>query len=346
MQWGNPTALWSLLIVPVAAMVAWWAARRRRRASEKLGTAELVDRLYAESVRSWRLKRTFVSLAVLTLLCLAAARPQYGRVEQSVRRAGIDIILAVDVSASMLTEDLEPNRLARAKEALGRLLARLRGNRIGIIAFAGEAYLLCPMTQDSAIAKMVLESIDDRTVGVQGTDLGRVIEVAEGAFRRGGDGSHVLVLITDGEDNEARGLAAAREAAETLRIYAVGIGTERGAPVPEGRRGYKEAPGGGKVVSHLDMETLSAIAAETGGAAYAAGDNPASAVSIVAEEIDNLEKVMQESRKFVIYQDRYGWFVVPAMVLMLWLLLSRPRQATQPRPALEVAAAGAGRREG
>lgn len=345
MQWGNPTALWALAIVPVAALVAWWAASRRRRAARRLGTAQLVDRLYADSVRSWRRTRTFVALTALLLLCLAAARPQYGRVEQSVRRAGIDIILAVDVSASMLAGDLEPHRLARAREALGRLLGRLRGNRIGIIAFAGDAFLLCPMTQDAAIAKMVLESIDERTVGVQGTDLGRVIEVAEGAFKRGGSGSHVLVLITDGEDNEARGLAAARKAAETLRIFAVGIGTERGAPVPEGRQGYKETPGGGKVVSRLDMQTLTAIALETGGTAYAVGDNPASAVGIVADEIDQLEKVMQESRKFVIYQDRYGWFVVPAMALMLWLLLSRPRQATQPRPALEMTPAAAGRRE-
>lgn len=345
MQWGNPTALWTLLIVPLAALVAWWAARRRRGAVQKLGTAELVDRLYAESVRRWRLRKTLAALAALLLLCLGAARPQYGRVEQTVRRAGIDIILAVDVSASMLAGDLEPHRLARAREALARLLGRLRGNRIGIIAFAGDAFLLCPMTQDSAIAKMVLESIDERTVGVQGTDLGRVIEVAQGAFKRGGDGSHVLVLITDGEDNEARGLAAATEAAETLRIYAVGIGTERGAPVPEGRQGYKESAGGGKVVSRLDMQTLSAIARETGGTAYAVGDNPAAAVGIVADEIDQLEKIMQESRKFVIYQDRYGWFVVPAMALMLWLLLSRPQQATQPRPALDLTPAAAGRRE-
>jgi Ca-activated chloride channel family protein len=243
----------------------------------------------------------------------------------------------------MLANDLEPNRLARAKEAMQRLLVRLRGNRIGIIAFAGDAYLLCPMTEDAALARLVLQSIDAKTVGVQGTDLGRVIEVAQGAFERGGNGSHVLVLITDGEDNEARGLETARKAAEDLRIFAVGIGTERGAPIPEGRQGYKEDRGGTKVVSHLDMETLTAIARATGGTAYVVGDNPASAVNVVAGEIDNLEKVMRESQTFVTYQDRFGWFVLPAMGLLLVFLLMRPRPTTSPRPSLETAPAASGR---
>lgn len=345
MQFGNPTALWTLALLPVALGVAWFAAKRRRRAAARLGTPEVVGRLYPDSVRAWRFRRSTATVAVLLLLSIASARPQYGRIEQSIRREGLDVILAVDVSSSMLAEDLEPNRLARAKEALRHLVHRLRGNRIGIVAFAGEAYLLCPMTEDVAIAQLVLQSIERDSVGLDGTDLGRAIEVAQGAFERGGSGSHVLVLITDGEDNEARGLAAARKAAESMRIFAIGIGTERGAPVPEARRGYKESPGGGKVVSHLEMETLAAVAEQTGGAAYSAGDNPASAVSVIVEEIDRLDKVMQESRKFVIYQDRFGWFVAPALALMIWLLLSRPPQSVVPRPATAAGLpAGAGRR--
>lgn len=345
MQFGNPTALWMLLLVPAALLIAWRAALWRRRVAARLGTPSIVQRLYPGAVRTWRRGKTVATLAVFVLLSIAAARPQYGRIEQSIRREGLDVILAVDVSSSMLASDLVPHRLARAKEALRHLVGRLRGNRIGLIAFAGDAYLLCPMTEDLAIAQLVLQSIGRDSVGIDGTDLGRAIEVAEAAFERGGSGSHVLVLITDGEDNEARGLSAARKAAERMRIFAIGIGTEQGAPVPGGRQGYKAAPGGGKVVSRLEMETLIAVAEATGGAAYAAGENPTSAVSVVVDEIDRLDKVMQESRKFVIYQDRYGWFVAPAMVLIVWLLLSRPRALTHPRPVVgETEAAGVRRR--
>lgn len=344
-QFGNPLALWALLLVPLGAALAWNAAVRRRRRAERMGTPGVVDRLRPGSAPDWRLRRTVVSLLALGLLALAAARPQYGKIEQSIRRAGVDVLLAIDVSPSMLAEDLDPNRLDRARQALRRLLVRLRGNRIGIIAFAGEAHLLCPMTNDAAIADLVLQSIDAQTVPLAGTDLGRAIDIARGAFERGGVGSHVLVLLTDGEDNEGRGLEAARRAAGVMRIYGVGIGTERGAPVPEPRGGYKESPGGGKVVSRLDMETLGAIAKATGGIAYAVGDTPASAVSVVADEIESLDKVMQESRKFVIHQDRYGWFLAPAMALAAWALLSRPPGREETRADSDTGPRGTGRQD-
>lgn len=340
MQFGNPIALWSLAFLPVLALIGWAAQRRRDRTREKIGQASLVAQLFPGSVRSWRWKRFWIGLAIFGLVGFSAARPQYGRVEQTISRVGVDVLIAIDVSPSMLATDVAPNRLAKAKESLRRLVRRMRGNRVGIVAFAGEAFLLCPMTLDHTLASLVLESVDEETVGVAGTDLGRAIEVAQGAFERGAIGSPVLVLLTDGEDNEGHGLRAAEKAAKAgIEIHAIAIGTERGAPVPDGERGYKEMARGGKVVSRLDLAGLGAIARATGGLIYHAGDNPNIAVNSIALRIDRMEKQEIESTKQILFQDRYGWFLAPVMFLLPWFLMTRP---SQPRPiALRPAQEGA-----
>lgn len=325
MQFANPTALWLLILAPVALALGLLGQLRRRRAVQRLGSMGVVERLYPDNVMRWRRRRIWLMAAALALLSIAAARPQYGRIEQKIRRAGVDVIIAIDTSRSMMATDVEPTRLDRAKEALRRLTVQLRGNRTGIIGFAGEAFLLCPMTLDVELASLVLQSIDEKTVEPQGTNLGRTIEVAMGAFERGGQGNRVLVLLTDGEDNEGLGLTMAQKAAEeNIRIYGIGIGTERGAPVPDERGGYKELPEGGKVISKMNLESLSAIAEATGGVAYAAGTNPAAAVDLIADRIDALEKTELESNKIVLYQDRFGWFLAPALALIFWMLVTRP----------------------
>lgn len=327
MHFGNPIALWAFAFFPVLVLLAWLAHRRRRSAMARAGDPALVIRLSDPSVSIWRRRRTLASLAIFLLLAFSAARPQYGRVEQTIKRSGIDLIVAIDTSPSMLATDVKPSRIEAAKEALKRLLGRMRGNRVGIVAFAGDAFLLCPMTLDGSLASLVLDSVGSDTISAAGTDIGRAIEVAQGAFERGGSGSPILVLITDGEDNEGRGLAAAKKAAVTgTRIFAIGIGTDRGAPVPDSKSGYKETAQGSKVVSRLDMAGLKAIADAGGGEAFSAEDKPGPAVSAISARLDRLEKGEIEGKKLVIYQDRFAWFVAPALVLLLWVLLARPGQ--------------------
>lgn len=327
MHFGNPIALWSLTVLPVLALVGWLAARRRRRSIEKIGQPALVAQLIPEPIPKWRARRTWAGLWIYALVAFAAARPQYGQTEQTIKRAGVDVIIAIDTSSSMLATDVKPNRLERAKESLKRLVNRFAGDRVGIIAFAGDAFLLCPMTLDHSLASLVLQSVDETSVGVPGTDLAKAIDVAGKAFERGSAGSPVLVLLTDGEDNEGQGKGAAERAAKSgMVIYAIGIGTERGAPVPDATKGYKESEDGTKVISKLDLNGLSAIAKATGGEAFDGGDNPVSAVNSVALRIDRMQKSELESKKLTIYQDRYGWFIAPAIVLLIWLLISRPAQ--------------------
>lgn len=333
--------MWALLAVPVLAVLCRVAAWRRERALARLGDAAVVSRLFPAAAPSWRRRRDWALLAALTLVALAAARPQYGRTEQTMKRAGIDALIALDTSKSMLAQDVKPNRLERAKESLKILVRALQGNRVGIIAFAGTAFLNCPMTQDIGMANMILDSLDADSIPVGGTDLSQAIKTAMGAFERGGYGTPVLVLITDGEDNEGKGLEAAKEAAKLgMRIFAIGVGTEQGAPVPDAANVYKETKTGTKVISRMDISGLAKLAEVTGGEAYAAGTDPARAVDAIARKIGRLEKADLESSKLVIHQDRSAWFIAPALALLLWAMLSRPR-GMKDEGATNAGAAGA-----
>lgn len=341
MHFGNPEVLWLLPVWVVLALLGVRALAWRRRAARHIGQPELLDRLYPTEVRRWRRRRLALALAALLLLVVAAARPQYGRIERNLHSVGTNILVALDCSASMGARDVQlqgaqASRIEAAKRSLELLVHRLAGNRVGIVAFAGEAMLQCPMTLDQDMASMVLKSLDTDSVGVPGTDLGEAIDVATGAFERGSpDGGRALVLLTDGEDNEGKGLEAARRAKEkNVRIFAIGIGTSRGAPFPEvkssdasGAPSFKEdTKTGAKVNSRLRMDTLDEIAkASGGGVAFAAGDAPAGAVDRVAAAIDNLQKTEIETRKQILYQDRFQWFLAPALLLLLVLLLLRPQ---------------------
>ena len=338
MHFGNPHILWLLAVVwPLLALIGWRATVWRRRVAERIGQPRLLDRLHPDSVARWRRRRLILSLAALFLLIVAASRPQYGEVEQTLRGVGSNVLIALDCSASMNAQDVQPSRIASARQSLDSLLQQLKGNRVGIVAFAGTAFLQCPMTLDTSMAQLVLDSLDTQSVGVPGTDLGKAIEVADQAFDRGADdGARTLILLTDGEDNEGRGLAAARQAkADGVVIYAIGIGTERGAPLIEEKGGFKEDQGGRKINTKLHMDTLSKIAEVTGGKAFMAGKSPLGAIDQIVHLIDRQQKAEFEARRQLIYQDRFQWFLSPALLILLWLLLSRPEptRVGEPSPA-------------
>jgi Ca-activated chloride channel family protein len=332
MTFGNPMALWALAALPILAWLGMRALRRRREIAGAIGQTEVVARLHAGTAAAWRARRAAGGLAVFALLAIAAARPQYGRIEQTMRRRGIDVLIAVDSSASMLAQDVRPNRLKAAKDGMRRLISQLGTNRVGAIDFSGEAFLRCPLTLDHSLAHLVIEAIDVETIGTPGTDLGRAIDVALESFERAGSRGSALVLITDGEDNEGRGLSAARRAAEKgVRIFAIGIGTEEGALVPDGRGGFKDRPEGGKVVSRLDLNGIERIAEAAGGVALSAERGVADAVNRIARQIDRMEKQNLESRRVIVHQDRFSWFVAPAILLMLWMVIARPERIERVR---------------
>ncbi len=326
MQFEYPRLLWVLAFWPVLALLGWRALAWRARVAGRLGAPELLGRLYPESVRRWRRRRLGLLLLATALMMIAAARPQYGQIEQKFESVGTNVIIAIDVSASMGARDVEPSRMARAKESLLTLLRELVGQRIGIVAFAGRAFLQCPMTLDLKMAQLVLDAVEINSVGTPGTDVGAAIRTAVTAFDRDASrGGRALVLLTDGEDLEGHGIEAAREAAAAgIVIHAIGIGSPEGAPLVEEEGGFKKGPGGQTVTTRVDMAGLEAIAAATGGMAIHGGEAPELAVAQVAQAIGRQEKAQLESRRQVINQDRFQWFVLPALLIVLLAVSLRP----------------------
>lgn len=322
LRFANPGAL--ALLWGVGGVVGFWilAFRSKRRALQRLGNPELIARLTAStSVGRQALKGGLVALS-LALLVVALARPQFGTRLELVKRQGVDLIIALDVSKSMLAEDLKPNRLDQAKREVEGLIDRLEGDRVGLIAFAGTAFMQCPLTLDYSAAKMFLDLLEPNLIPVPGTAIGEAIRLATRSFNMKERQHKVLVLVTDGEDHDTDPIKAAEEAKkEGVVIYTIALGDSKvGAPVPdfdeEGRRiGSKRDRQGKLVMSKADTETLNRIAYTTNGKSHVV--TPAGlALDKVYADIARLDKKELQSRQFTQYEERYQWPLTAAIGLL------------------------------
>lgn len=271
MPFAEPRALFLLLLVPLLGIVMVLVRWRRRQLLRRLGREDLVTGLVAApGALRWGVRAALLLVGV-TFLALALARPQWGRKLEEVRRRGVDVMIALDVSNSMLAEDVKPSRLARSREEVASLLDSLEGDRVGLVAFAGDATIACPLTLDYAAVRVFLDILDPDLVPVQGTAVASAIQKATQAFESKERRYKVLVIITDGESHEGDALAAAREAAaQGVVIYTLGAGTGAGSPIPvrgEGGAvtGYKQDRKGRVVTSRLDPVSLAEIAEAAGG---------------------------------------------------------------------------------
>jgi len=313
--------LMPILIVLIVFVII--SFKQKNKALAKFGNIELIKKLIKNmSLTKQRLKIALIIISMFFLI-FALSRPQYGAKERRLKRKGVDIVIAIDTSTSMLAEDVKPNRLGKAKQELMGLIKRLQGDRIGIVTFAGVAFVQCPLTLDYAMAEKILDSVDVDSVPVQGTAIGEAIRIATKSFNQQERKYKVLVLLTDGEDHNTDPEGAAKEAAKQgILIYSIGIGSERGEPVPlydgKGTRiGFKEDKKGEKVLSKLDVETLRKIALATGGKSYIATGGSSLELDSLYNEISQLEKKELESRIHTIYEERFQWFLVPALILLI-----------------------------
>ncbi|MFQ6130732.1 MAG: VWA domain-containing protein [Armatimonadota bacterium] len=320
-RFGNPAALGLLWLLPVCALLYVLADRRRARALAAFGEAGLMAKLAGSvSPRRRRLKAGLV-VAALGLVVVALARPQFGTRMEVVKRRGLDLFVALDCSASMLAEDVKPSRLERAKHEVGSLLGRLEGDRVGLVAFAGDAFIQCPLTVDYAAARTFLHAMSPDMLPVPGTALGRAIEVASRGFPGKERKYKVLVLITDGEDHAGNPQAAAEEAAKQgVVIYTIGIGSPEGAPIPvydeEGRRtAYKHDREGQVVMSRLNDAQLKQIAAAGRGRYFRATGGQLELERIV-DEVNRMEKKELSARQFSHYEERFQWPLAMAILLL------------------------------
>jgi len=321
-QFANKSALILLLGIPILAIFFLLVERKKTAILKRFGELELVQKLMRSRSKGFLVLRRVFFVLGYGFLILALARPQMGTKLEEVKREGIDMVVAIDLSRSMLAEDVAPNRLAKAKFELKTLIERLQGDRIGIVAFAGDAFLACPLTTDYSAALMILDALDTKIIPEQGTAIGRALEIATKAFPEEKDRQHVILLLTDGEDHIGKPVEIAESAAETgIIIYTIGIGSPSGVPIPTFnnsgmKTGLLKDNQGNVVTTKLDEMTLRRVALATNGKYYPA--RPGSAeLDEILREIAGMEKSEIESKVFTNYEERYHWALLPALVFVI-----------------------------
>ncbi|NTV51425.1 MAG: VWA domain-containing protein [Candidatus Firestonebacteria bacterium] len=328
MEFSQPgffyAALSLLVIFPLAGVVIFW---RRKSDYRAFGFLEAFQNLTAHLSPLRRLLKTILLMSGLFFLTLALAGPQWGSKMVEVRRQGVDVLIALDVSRSMLAEDIKPNRLQRAQQELTALIDQLKGDRVGVLAFAGNAQMACPLTSDFEAAKMFLGYLTPDSITVPGTSLGEAIRLAITMFPKGDEGSRVLVLLTDGEDHHSQPVEAAEAAkAAGIRIVSIGLGTPGGEPIPirdnsNNVTGYVKDAHGKSVVSRLDEGLLKQITQITGGAFWPSATGSLEAARL-SEVIGQMQKRDISAGQYGASEDRFQYALLPGLLCLLaafWL---------------------------
>jgi Ca-activated chloride channel family protein len=308
--------LYLLILVPLLVAVFAAVEQSGRRRIARFGNPATLAALMPDASPKRVRNKFIIWLIALVLIIFALARPQTGSKLKDVEREGIEIMLAVDVSNSMLARDFEPNRLERTKYAVMRVLEGLSEDRVGVVVFAGDAYVQLPITSDFLTARNFVEQISPNIVSKQGTAIGAAISLASGSFTSDSGHSRVIILITDGENHEDDALAAARHAAsQGITVYVIGIGTPEGAPIQIGEDFIRDSKGD-IVVSKLDEETLQQIALATDGAYIRAG-NQSIGLEEIINSINDTEKSKLSAQVFEEYNELFQYVLAAALLLLL-----------------------------
>lgn len=321
MQLENEYYLYVLGLVPLLIIFYLLMSRWRRKALESFGDITVIRQLFPDVSGAKRTWKFILYLSAFTLLIIAIVNPQVGTRLEEVKRKGADLMICLDVSNSMKAEDLQPNRLEKAKQAMSKLIGKLEGDRIGIIVFGGEAYVQLPITTDYSAAKLFLESINTDMIPTQGTDITKAIDMAMESFGKDEGKNKAIVIITDGEDHEEGAIKAAESAVEKgIAIHTIGMGSAAGAPIPvyKGgtREGFRKDKEGNTVVTKLNEQMLQELAA-AGNGIYVRASNSDAGLNNVLDAIDQLEKKQFESKLYSDYEDRFQWFIAAALIVLL-----------------------------
>lgn len=327
-RFAHPHMLWLLWAIPLLVVIFLLAWRLRKRRLARFGSLTTLDELMPEVSNGRVFLKFLLFVSAIFFLILAAARPQFGSKLREEKSEGIEMMLVVDVSNSMLAEDFAPNRLERTKYAINKLFEGMKQDRVGLVVFAGEPKVQLPITSDYRMAKAFAQKIDPTLVSVQGTAVGKALEQAllsfSGETVEEGRHSRVIILITDGENHEDDAIAVAERAAEMgIRIYTIGIGTPEGAPISIGGDFIRDEKGE-MVVSKLNEEMLQQIAEITDGL-YVRSSLQSIGLEEIVQSIEAMEKTELSTVRFEEYNEQYPLLVAIALVLLLleFLLLDR-----------------------
>ncbi len=320
-----------LLLVPVFLLLYWMYNRWKKKAERRFGDQQVISTLMPRVSDGKPLVKFLLLLIAFLFLVIGLVDPQVGTKLEKVKRQGIDMMLVLDVSNSMLAEDIKPNRLERSKMAISNLIDRLEGDRIGIVIFAGNAYKQLPLTTDYSAAKLFLSAVDTRIVPTQGTAIGEAITMASESFD---DEEHnkAIVIITDGENHEDDAIGAATAASESgIKVFTIGMGLTEGAPIPiynnyGTRTGFKQDREGQTVITKLNEDMLRQIAA-AGNGAYARANNASTGLRKIFDDISEIEKKEIESKQFTDYEDRFQIYLAAALLFLIIELLIATRKS-------------------
>ncbi len=330
-RWGFQAALWGLLVIPFMVagfltLTAW-----KNRSIERFADERLLRFLSPELSTGRALVKFLLFRFAYAFLVIALANPQIGTKLEEGKTEGIDLIVALDLSNSMKAEDIRPSRLEKAKRAINRLVEKLHGDRLGVVVFAGEAYVQLPVTSDHSAAKLFLSNLDPSSVPVQGTAIGEAIDLAVRSFNMENGAKKAVIVISDGENHQGDAIAAAERAAKkNITVHTVGMGSPDGAPIPiyKGERqvGYKKGPNGETVVSKLNQSMLKRIASAGQGSNVQA-DNQGVGLNMLMKKIEEMEKKEFDTKVYTEHKDRFPLFLGTGLALLFIELLIPTRKS-------------------
>ncbi len=319
-RFANIEFLWGLLVIPLLAIIFIWSRIARKKALRRFGNEQTLKNLMPFASRGRPAFKFFILMLALAFFIVGAARPQFGSKLKKVKREGVELVIALDVSNSMKAEDIKPNRLERAKRAIARLVDRLSDDKIGLIVFAGEAYTQLPITSDYNSAKLFLNSVNTQIVPTQGTAIGTAITMAMRSFTPKGEANKAIIVITDGENHEDDAVSAAEEAVENgIVVHTIGMGLPSGSPIPvirNGQQDYLKDNNGEVVVTKLNEPMLEQIAS-AGNGIYVRANNAQVGLNALFDEINKLEKEEMESLVYSEYDDQFQYFFGIGLFLLL-----------------------------
>lgn len=304
---------WLLFLVLGMVVLFFWTALWKRKTKRLYASAELLKRLSPDQSRFKAVLKLVVLAMAVVCFCIALVNPKVGTKLETVTREGVDIVFAIDVSKSMLAEDVAPSRLEKAQQLTAQIINNLVSDRVGIIAYAGKAVPQLPITTDYAAAKMFLQNMNTDMLSSQGTAIDEAIQLSRTYFNDAEQTNRVLVIISDGEDHNDLNLDVAKAAAkEGIKIFTIGVGSEKGGPIPLKRDGvvmrYKKNQKGETVITKMNSNTLTAIAEEANGL-FIQGQNTKQVTEKIAEILNKLEKKEFEAKEFSEFKDQFQWFL-------------------------------------
>jgi len=320
-RFGNPEYLYLLILIPILMLIFGLGQYYKKLALRKFGEMSVIEQLMPYISKSRPLIKFIFLTVAITAIIFALADPQFGSKLEKVKRKGAEIIIALDVSNSMLSEDIKPNRLERAKQAISKLVDNMENDRIGLIVFAGDSYIQVPVTSDYSAAKMFLSSINTNIVSKQGTAIGTAIDLGMNSFTPESEMERALIIITDGENHEDDAIKAAELANEKgITVHTIGMGSPKGAPIPlnkgYGQTVFQKDNKGNTVVSKLDQNLLTQIAS-AGGGVFIRANNSQTGLRALFDEINKMEKKEVEERIYTEFEHRFQYLLGIALFFIL-----------------------------